>query len=284
MSYGYWNVFTNLFAKSTANPFALVAKPAYRASSLFSSYPAKYAYSATTYAYPNYTSFATPKFNFNFSNIFSGWKNGISSAYKNVKRWASNLFSNWGSRIKSTFNNVKRWASNLFSNWGSRIKSTFNNVKRWASNLGSGIVSTAKKYLGYNERNGSYKLFTGGKSHAWCADFSTYVVKEAFRNAGKSLPSGFGSSSVSGLMNWANSKGCFLQTAGITNKSSVIKGKVKAGDLIIFKNGGKSHVGVVESIGADGRINTIEGNTSNKVARRSYSANDRTITGFAQIA
>lgn len=240
MSYGYWNVFTNLFAKSTANPFALVAKPAYRASSLFSSYPAKYAYSTTTYAYPNYTSFATPKFNFNFSNIFSGWKNGISSAYKNVKRWASNL--------------------------------------------GSGIVSTAKKYLGYNERNGSYKLFTGGKSHAWCADFSTYVVKEAFRNAGKSLPSGFGSSSVSGLMNWANSKGCFLQTAGITNKSSVIKGKVKAGDLIIFKNAGKSHVGVVESIGADGRINTIEGNTSNKVARRSYSANDRTITGFAQIA
>ena len=240
MSYGYWNVFTNLFAKSTANPFALAMKPAYRASSLFSSYPAKYAYSATTYAYPNYTSFATPKFNFNFSNIFSGWKNGISSAY--------------------------------------------NNVKRWASNLGGGIVSAAKKYLGYNERNGSYKLFTGGKNHAWCADFSTYVVKEAFRNAGKSLPSGFGSSSVSGLMNWAKSKGCFLQTAGIANKSGVIKGKVKAGDLIIFKNGGRSHVGVVESIGADGRINTIEGNTSNKVARRSYSANDRTITGFAQIA
>ena len=85
-------------------------------------------------------------------------------------------------------------------------------------------------------------------------------------------------------MNWAKSKGCFLQTAGIANKSGVIKGKVKAGDLIIFKNGGRSHVGVVESIGADGRINTIEGNTSNKVARRSYSANDRTITGFAQIA
>ncbi len=242
MSYGYWNVFTNLFAKSTANPFALAVKPVYRASSLFSSYPAKYAYSATTYAYPNYTSFATPKFNFNYN------------------------------------------FSNLFSNWGSRIKSTFNNVKRWASNLGSGIVSTAKKYLGYNERNGSYKLFTSGKNHAWCADFSTYVVKEAFRNAGKSLPSGFGSSSVSGLMNWAKSKGCFLQTAGIANKSGIIKGKVKAGDLIIFKNGGKSHVGVVESIGADGRINTIEGNTSNKVARRSYSANDRTITGFAQIA
>lgn len=259
----YWNIFTTLLSRTAPTSFAYAnpfATPVSKTASLFTLAP-KYSYSATRFTYPTY-SYATPKFNFNFSNIFSGWKNGISSAYKNVKRWASNLFSNWGSRIKSTFNNVKRWASNL----------------------GSVIVSTAKKYLGYNERNGSYKLFTGGKSHAWCADFSTYVVKEAFRNAGKSLPSGFGSSSVSGLMNWANSKGCFLQTAGITNKSSVIKGKVKAGDLIIFKNAGKSHVGVVESIGADGRINTIEGNTSNKVARRSYSANDRTITGFAQIA
>lgn len=237
----YWNIFTNLLSRTAptsfayANPFAI---PACKTASLFTLAP-KYSYSATRFTYPTY-SYATPKFNFNFSNIFSGWKNGISSAYKNVKRWASNL--------------------------------------------GGGIVSAAKKYLGYNERNGSYKLFTGGKNHAWCADFSTYVVKEAFRNAGKSLPSGFGSSSVSGLMNWAKSKGCFLQTSGIANKSSVIKGKVKAGDLIIFKNAGKSHVGVVESIGADGRINTIEGNTSNKVARRSYSANDRTITGFAQIA
>ena len=238
----YWNVFTNLFSRAatTANPFLAVAKPAtYKAASLFSSYPtAKYSYSAARYTYPTFTSFATPTFNFNFSN--------------------------------------------MFSNWG--LKTAFNGVQRWASNLGEGIISTAKKYLGYNEKNGSYKLFTGGKNHAWCADFSTYVVKEAFRGAGKSLPSGFGSSSVSGLMSWAKQKGCFLQTAGMVNKSGIIKNKVKTGDLVIFKNGGRSHVGIVESIGADGRINTIEGNTSNKVARRSYSANDRTITGFAQIA
>lgn len=231
----YWNIFTNLLSRTAptsfayANPFAV---PVCKTASLFTLAP-KYSYSATRFTYPTY-SYATPKFNFNFSNIFSGWKKGISSAY--------------------------------------------NNVKRWASNLGGGIVSTAKKYLGYNEKNGSYKLFTGGKNHAWCADFVTYVVKKVKNIAG------FGSSSVSGLMNWAKSKGCFLQTSGIANKSSVIKGKVKAGDLIIFKNCGKSHVGFVESIGADGRIHTIEGNTSNKVARRSYSANDRTITGFAQIA
>ncbi len=172
----------------------------------------------------------------------------------------------------------------FFSNIGSSIKSGFQRAVRWCSNVGSNIISAAKKYLGYNEKDGSYKKFTGGKNHAWCADFSSYVVKEAFRMAGKAIPSGFGSSSVNGLLAWAKQKGCFLKTAGISNKAGVIKNNVKAGDLVIFKEGGRSHVGIVESIDANGTIHTIEGNTSNKVARRTYAANNRTITGFAQIA
>lgn len=173
---------------------------------------------------------------------------------------------------------------NFFGNIGSSIKSGFQKVVRWCSNVGANIISAAKKYLGYNEKDGSYKLFTGGKNHAWCADFSSHVVKEAFRMAGKTVPSGFGSSSVSGLMAWANKNNCFLKTAGLSNKAGVIKNNVKAGDLIIFKEGGRSHVGIVEKIDANGTIHTIEGNTSNKVARRTYSPNNRTITGFAQIA
>ena len=38
------------------------------------------------------------------------------------------------------------------------------------------------------------------------------------------------------------------------------------GDLIVWDE----HIGVVESVGADGRINTIEGNSSDKVSTRSY--------------
>ncbi len=63
-----------------------------------------------------------------------------------------------------------------------------------------------------------------------------------------------------------------------------MKNNVKPGDLIVFKEQGRSHVGVVESIGADGKIHTIEGNTSDKVARRSYAANNSTISGFVQMA
>ncbi len=63
-----------------------------------------------------------------------------------------------------------------------------------------------------------------------------------------------------------------------------IKNNVKSGDIIIFKENGRSHTGIVKEILADGTIKTIEGNTSDKVGERSYSANDRTISGFVQVA
>ncbi len=52
-----------------------------------------------------------------------------------------------------------------------------------------------------------------------------------------------------------------------------------AGDIIIFKSDGASHVGIV--VTCDGKtVYTIEGNTSNMVARRSYDLNDSKITGY----
>ena len=77
--------------------------------------------------------------------------------------------------------------------------------------LGSNIVTAAKKYLGYNEANGSYKLFTNGRTEAWCADFSTYVTKEAFKASGKAVPKGFGSASVEGLRQWGIKNNCYLK-------------------------------------------------------------------------
>lgn len=168
----------------------------------------------------------------------------------------------------------------IFSTFGSWIKKGWDYI----TNLGKGIISTAAKYLGFNERNGSYKKFTNGRTEAWCADFVTYVVKETFRLMGKAIPRGFGSASVSGLMAWGKQNGRWVQTAGKGNKASIIKQNVKPGDIIIFKNGGASHTGIVESIAADGTIHTIEGNTSDRVARRRYSPNKATITGFIKMA
>lgn len=172
------------------------------------------------------------------------------------------------------------WLGNVWNKAKNGIKSAV----RFVGNLGKDIVSVAKKYLGMNEKDGSYKLFTNGRTEAWCADFVTYVVKETCQQTGKSLPAGFGSPSVSGLRDWGIKNNCYLETASTSNKVDTIKNNVKAGDIIIFKEHGRSHTGVVKEILADGTIKTIEGNTSDKVGERSYSANDRTISGFVQVA
>lgn len=140
-----------------------------------------------------------------------------------------------------------------------------------SGNLGKDIVATAKQYIGYNEKDGSYKLFTNGRKEAWCADFATYVTKQALRANGKTIPSDFGSSSVAGLKSWGQKNGRY--TTDIS--------QAKPGDIVIFN---KSHTGIVKNILADGTVVTIEGNTSDKVAERKYSPNSGKINGFVQVA
>lgn len=162
-------------------------------------------------------------------------------------------------------------------------KAKTNNSSRLNTGFGNSIVNNALKYVGYNEKDGSYKLFTNGRSQAWCADFVSHVVKESCKETGKSLPYGFGSSSVEGLRTWGKNNQCYLETSNKANKKDVIKQNVKPGDVIIFKEG-TSHTGIVKEVLADGTITTLEGNTSNKVAERKYSANDSSISGFVQLA
>jgi hypothetical protein len=51
------------------------------------------------------------------------------------------------------------------------------------------------------------------------------------------------------------------------------------GDLIVWDE----HIGVVESVAADGSITTIEGNSSNMVARRDYGADGGGAIGFVRL-
>lgn len=55
-----------------------------------------------------------------------------------------------------------------------------------------------------------------------------------------------------------------------------------AGDIIFFdwgNNGTIDHVGIVESV-SGGTVNTIEGNSGDKVARRSYRIGSSNIYGY----
>ena len=51
------------------------------------------------------------------------------------------------------------------------------------------------------------------------------------------------------------------------------------GDLMIQKNAGASHIGIVETADGDG-FKAIEGNSSNKVRRVSYPYSEAKLSGF----
>ena len=143
--------------------------------------------------------------------------------------------------------------------------------KKESNTVDEELIENAKKYIGYNEGDGSYKLFTNGRTEAWCADFVSYVTKETY---GKDLPEGFGSPSVSNLYQW-----------GIDNNRTVDKNNVEMGQVMIQKSNGASHTGLVTAVDRDANgnvtaIHTIEGNTSNQVAERTYKPGD---SGFDKI-
>ena len=52
----------------------------------------------------------------------------------------------------------------------------------------------------------------------------------------------------------------------------------RPGDIIFFLNNA-SHTGIVLGV-EDGRVYTIEGNSADMIARRNYSLDDATITGY----
>lgn len=87
---------------------------------------------------------------------------------------------------------------------------------------------------------------------AWCASFVSWCYK------GNDI---FGyQASVSGIQMAAQKQNLYAEKGTYTPKP---------GDVMIQKNGA-SHTGIVESVDPDGTIHTIEGNTSNCVARRTY--------------
>ncbi|NMP59378.1 lysozyme family protein [Enterococcus mundtii] len=106
----------------------------------------------------------------------------------------------------------------------------------------------------------------------WCAIFVSWVADQVgYLNQEKIIKS----ANCLEMINWLTEKGNY--------KKSSENYHPQPGDLIFFDwNGGgtgKDHVGIVEF--SDGNIiQTIEGNTANKVARRTYFVNDPSISGY----
>jgi hypothetical protein len=133
-------------------------------------------------------------------------------------------------------------------------------------------VGQAEQPPGSNDspRIAEYRTATAGSGIGpWCS----YFVSWAAKNAGAPLgEAGQGFGSVSAVSSWAQRTGRWNPAASGQPP--------QAGDLVVW---GGQHIGIVESVDADGKIHTIEGNSSNMVTRRTHDSSGDGATGYVRV-
>jgi uncharacterized protein (TIGR02594 family) len=149
--------------------------------------------------------------------------------------------------------------------------------------VGKKIVELAAAEVGVKEEGGEnqgdriveYRKSVKGEgedpnaAEAWCADFVSYVTEKA----GVPINDGKGEDYVQSMADWAKGNGRFKEAGH----------QPKPGDIIVFEwgdnNGKLDHTGIVEKV-ENGRVYTIEGNSSDSVARRDYAVGSAPIAGY----
>lgn len=136
---------------------------------------------------------------------------------------------------------------------------------------GSDLVKVAQAELeeGVSGRPNKYTNWYG-MTDEWCAMFVSYCANRA------GVPTSVipKTAAVSEMLSFAKNKGRFK-----TKNSGYLP---NAGDIMIMKEGGASHVGIVEKRSSnDGNIfYTIEGNSSDAVKARHYNLSNSSLSGF----
>jgi CHAP domain len=131
-------------------------------------------------------------------------------------------------------------------------------------------VGVAEQPPGSNDspRIAQYRQATAGSGVGpWCAYFTSWAAREAGVPLGDS---GQGFGRVDDVYAWAQKTGKAIPAG---------TGTPQPGDLIVWDE----HIGVVESVGADGSISTIEGNSSDKVSRRTYGSDGGGAIGYVRL-
>lgn len=154
-----------------------------------------------------------------------------------------------------------------------------------AGGVGERMVALATGELGVSEINGSneaprireYRTATAGAEKTpgpWCAYFVSWLAREAGAPIGAN---GNGTGYVPTLEAWGKQEGRFVRPS---------EGAPRPGDIVIFNWGGSGpadHTGIVERIGSNGTIYTIEGNSSDAVRRREYPSSSGDIAGYIRM-
>jgi hypothetical protein len=106
----------------------------------------------------------------------------------------------------------------------------------------------------------------------WCAYFTSWVGAQAGTPLGAA---GQGEGYVPTMANWLRDSGRYVTPT---------EGTPRPGDLVFFDwegDGELDHIGLVESVTADGRVHTIEGNADGAVRQRDYAASQ--IAGYGLL-
>jgi hypothetical protein len=133
-------------------------------------------------------------------------------------------------------------------------------------------VGVAEQPPGSNDgpRIAEYRTATAGSGVGpWCAYFTSWAAAQAGAPLGEA---GQGFGTVEAVYAWAQRTGRAMPAGPGVVPSP--------GDLIVW---GGRHIGIVESVDADGSIHTIEGNSSNAVSRRTYGADGGGATGYVRL-
>lgn len=133
----------------------------------------------------------------------------------------------------------------------------------------SRLIKIAETQLGYVEGPNNltkYGMWYGIPDGEWCAMFVSWCANQSGIST-EIIPK---YASCTAGREWFEKRGLFRY------KEEYIP---KAGDIIFFLSDGAGHTGIVIN-STNSRVYTIEGNTSNTCAKRSYDLNYHTITGY----
>jgi hypothetical protein len=132
-----------------------------------------------------------------------------------------------------------------------------------------GEVGQAEQPPGSNDspRIAQYRQATVGSGVGpWCAYFVSWAARESGVPIGDS---GQGYGLVDDVWAWGERTGKTLPAGTVP----------QPGDVIVWDE----HIGIVESVSPDGKIHTIEGNSSDSVARREYGSDGGGAVGYVRL-
>jgi hypothetical protein len=132
------------------------------------------------------------------------------------------------------------------------------------------VIALATGFIGVKEGSDMVKLFTDGRTEAWCADFVSYVLKKAGL-ATKSIPS------VRTIYDRAKALGVLSDKPSI----GAVFLQINTGHDLDGVDKGYNHTGFVIAGLPDGRMTTIEGNYSDQVASAKRRRNE--IQGYVAL-